>query len=112
MKPIGSKLLMNEDGYTLFYCPACETPHALAVKGPQAWGWNGNGDSPTFTPSVLVTHDAKPDASEEFKEWRTERRCHSFITDGRIQFLSDCTHALAGHTVDLPGYPVNRWGAQ
>jgi hypothetical protein len=29
-------------------------------------------------------------------------RCHSFVTDGRIQFLSDSTHALAGQTVDLP----------
>lgn len=28
--------------------------------------------------------------------------CHSFIRDGRIEFLSDCTHALAGQTVDLP----------
>jgi len=43
----------------------------------------------------------KAQASEEFKEWRTERICHSFITDGKIQFLSDCTHHLAGQTVDL-----------
>jgi len=28
--------------------------------------------------------------------------CHSFVTDGRIQFLGDCTHNLAGQTVDLP----------
>jgi len=28
--------------------------------------------------------------------------CHSYVTDGRIQFLADCTHALAGLTVDLP----------
>ena len=28
--------------------------------------------------------------------------CHSFVTDGRIQFLGDCTHDLAGHTVELP----------
>jgi hypothetical protein len=28
--------------------------------------------------------------------------CHSFVTDGRIQFLEDCTHELAGQTVDLP----------
>lgn len=104
MKPVGSKLSMSDDGYTLFRCPACGTAHALAVKGPQAWGWNGDGDRPTFTPSVLVTHEAKPGASEEFKEWRTERRCHSFITDGRIQFLSDCTHELAGQTVDLPNW--------
>jgi hypothetical protein len=28
--------------------------------------------------------------------------CHSFVIDGRIQFLSDSTHVLAGQTVDLP----------
>jgi len=28
--------------------------------------------------------------------------CYSYITDGRIQFLSDCTHELANQTVDLP----------
>jgi hypothetical protein len=27
--------------------------------------------------------------------------CHSFIKDGMIQFLDDCTHALAGQTVPL-----------
>ena len=32
--------------------------------------------------------------------------CHTFVTDGRIQFLGDCTHALAGQTVDLPDWPV------
>ena len=30
--------------------------------------------------------------------------CHSFIRDGRIQFLGDCTHHLAGQTVDLPDF--------
>jgi hypothetical protein len=31
--------------------------------------------------------------------------CHSFVTDGRIQYLGDCTHAMAGQTVDLPDIP-------
>lgn len=105
MRRIGSKLLMNDGtGYTLFHCPACGTQHALTVMGLQAWGWNGDGDRPTFTPSLLVTHKAVPGAADEFKEWRTERRCHSFITDGQIQFLSDCTHALAGQTVPIPDW--------
>lgn len=29
-------------------------------------------------------------------------QCHSFVTDGKIQFLSDCSHAKAGMTIDLP----------
>ena len=28
--------------------------------------------------------------------------CHSFVRNGRIEFLGDCTHGLAGKTVDLP----------
>jgi hypothetical protein len=29
-------------------------------------------------------------------------RCHLFVRDGKIQFLPDCHHALAGQVVDLP----------
>ena len=61
--------------------------------GPR-WGFNGNVDAPTFTPSVLVRYS-----------WSDGPRvCHSFVTDGRIQFLGDCTHNLAGQTVDLPDW--------
>lgn len=47
-------------------------------------------EKPTFYPSLLllVTDPAK--------------RCHSFVTDGKIQFLPDCGHALAGQTLELP----------
>ncbi len=88
----------------MFICPGCAFPHVLnvgAVKRPH-WDWNGDVERPTIKPSIQVTLPANPDASEEFKEWRKERRCHSFVTDGRIQFLVDSTHALAGQTVDLP----------
>lgn len=87
----------------IFRCPGCKTAHTVNTN-PGGWGFSGSVEAPTFTPSVLVTHPAHPDATEEFKEWRTERRCHSFVTDGRIQFLSDCTHELAGQTVDLPDW--------
>lgn len=87
-----------------FFCPGCNSAHTINTN-PGGWGFNGNVDLPTFTPSVLVTHPANPEASEEFREWRTERRCHSFVTDGRIQFLGDCTHALVGQTVPLADFP-------
>lgn len=57
------------------------------------WTFNGDFEHPTFSPSILVNDDrAAPDLP----------RCHSFVRDGRIQFLGDCTHALAGKTVELP----------
>lgn len=31
--------------------------------------------------------------------------CHCFIVAGQWQFLGDCTHELAGQTVDLPLLP-------
>lgn len=86
-----------------YRCQGCNSVHGVKVTGTgEVWGWNGDAEKPTFTPSVLVTYPANPDADESCKEWRTERRCHTFITDGRVQFLSDCTHELAGQTLDLP----------
>jgi hypothetical protein len=57
------------------------------------WGWNGSLSKPTFTPSILVR-------GQEFGS--KAPRCHSFVTDGKIQFLNDCSHPLAGQTVELP----------
>jgi hypothetical protein len=96
-----------------YWCQGCESLHQVWVKGGPPgsnWGWNGDVDRPTFTPSVLVTYPANPDADEEFKEWRTARCCHTFITDGMVQFLGDCTHALAGKTEPLPDLPAHLRG--
>lgn len=113
MSALGSKLRQADGGMVLFWCPGCRSAHQIRVDaafGP-AWGFNGNGDAPTFTPSVLV--QGKQRLSEDeyrrvMKGETIETRplvCHSFVTDGRIQFLGDCTHALAGQTVDLPEWP-------
>lgn len=56
--------------------------------------------SPTFEPSILVTCRWMASDSE-----MKDDVCHSFVRDGRIQFLGDCTHELAGKTVDLPDWP-------
>lgn len=34
-------------------------------------------------------------------DWKCQV-CHSFVTDGKIQFLGDCTHNLVGQIVELP----------
>lgn len=94
-------------------CPGCKELHRVRV-GPAAtpsWAYNGNPDAPTFSPSVLVRHShwVPPVTGENLAEFKrspwTQTKvddvCHSFVTDGRIQFLSDCTHALAGQTVEL-----------
>jgi hypothetical protein len=66
-------------------------------KGTRAgtgnWTWNGDTERPTLKPSIL-TH-------AEFGEARETKVCHSYVNDGRIQFLSDCTHEYRDQTVDL-----------
>lgn len=101
-----------------FFCPGCNTMHSVTTS-PGGWGWNESLEKPTFTPSVLVRsghyaeNKAPGDCWCDF-ETRTGLKtnftcsvCHSFVTDGRIQFLTDCTHALAGQTVDLPPWPYD-----
>jgi hypothetical protein len=106
MGALSGKLRDLEGNGLMFMCPGCNDRHSIYHgdgPGPR-WAWNGNAEKPTFTPSVLVTREAVPNAPDDMAEWRTERRCHSFVTDGQIQFLSDCTHHLAGQTVDLPNW--------
>ena len=85
-----------EGNRLLFWCPGCNGAHMINVS-PGRWGFNGNFERPTFTPSILVRYDG-PDAGVDDAPPAV---CHSFVTDGQIQFLGDCTHALAGQTVAL-----------
>jgi hypothetical protein len=81
--------------WIVFHCPGCEGGHSIPVTGQRGWRWNGSLESPTVTPSILVNRGSTN---------LTVPVCHSYVTDGRIQFLGDCTHALAGKTVDLPDW--------
>lgn len=110
-----SKLNVENLSHVGFFCPGCnEFHHVSLVQGdPASWHWNGSVDKPTLSPSVLVRSGHHiPNHGDEC--WCTyEKRygkeppfkcyvCHSFVREGQIEFLSDCTHALAGKTVDLP----------
>ena len=103
MAALGTKLRRLEGGRMAFWCPGCFRAHQITVchdlfpDGP-CWGFDGDFERPSFTPSIMMngpgpTHS--PDAPV----------CHSYVTKGRILFLQDCTHELAGQTVDLPDWP-------
>jgi hypothetical protein len=62
------------------------------AQGP-CWTFNGDQHNPTVQPSILVDKD------------RPERRCHLFIENGNIRYLSDCHHALRGKTVPMEAWP-------
>lgn len=115
MAKLSNVLRSVAGGCVGFWCPGCDEAHVIRVDGPSAWGFDGNVGAPTFSPSVLVTGvKMTPEAdamiargeSPEGGSYPTvPQRCHSFVRAGRIEFLSDCTHALAGQTVPLPAWP-------
>lgn len=93
--------ILNAPGHFTFWCPGCEEYHQI----DDSWEFNGDLDKPTFSPSYLTWLDPNPNANTERKpmweKFRLGFRCHSFIRNGRIEYQSDCTHALAGQTVDM-----------
>lgn len=102
---------VESDGVThrgwAIFCPACRCGHMF----DQRWSFNGDEEAPTFRASMLVKSEhghppVTPENLEEYKRapWpqtKVQKVCHSFVTDGKIEFLGDCTHALAGQTVPL-----------
>lgn len=90
------------------WCPACDRAHRFEILGEDGshpdrprgdhWTWDGNLESPTFSPSLLVHAGGD------------QPRCHSFLRAGRWEFLTDSTHALAGQTV--PMVPLPDWLAR
>lgn len=80
-----------------FYCPGCEHVHVFFTVGPTTWAFDGNKESPTFSPSLLNTSPDNPDLKQ--------RRCHLNLTGGKLQYHGDCSHGLAGKLVDLPDWP-------
>jgi len=86
-----------------FVCPGCAEHHYLPVTGQRKWGFNGDLVKPTLTPSILCRYHAFNETTDAYD--KLESVCHSFVTDGQIQFLGDCSHALKGQTVPLPELP-------
>lgn len=78
----------NTSGEIFFFCPACEYAHKIN----DTWEWNKDLVKPTFSPSILVTG---------------MKRCHSYVRDGKIEYLSDCDHTFAGKTVELEPFGDN-----
>lgn len=112
-------LRVLQGGRIAFWCPGCEELHQVRVRPAPSpsWDFNGDYDRPTFSPSILVrTGHYVPGHKAGDNCWCTFcaedkadgnppgfscKQCHSFVRDGHIQFLGDCSHALAGKTVKL-----------
>jgi hypothetical protein len=95
---------VNDHGVTytalMFVCPGCASTgssgvHLLPVNSPHkqpSWEWDGNFEAPTLSPSILT-------------RGANESICHSFLRGGVFEFLGDCTHTMAGTSVQLPPLP-------
>jgi hypothetical protein len=107
------------NGFVAIQCPGCGYKHYMNIEaeGRPKWSFNGSLEEPTISPSIFVKSvkcenftdadwveydkvyaEVRDQILEhpKYKHW-----CHSFVNAGRIQFLNDCTHALAGQTLDL-----------
>lgn len=99
-----------------FRCPGCDEAHVISIA-PGRWTWNGNCGAPTFFPSILARSGHYAGGWSKEACWCTYNAehaddpagftcgiCHSYVTDGKIQFLTDSTHALSGQTVEIPNW--------
>lgn len=105
-----------------FHCEGCGSAHGVFTQQGEGdkvpiWEWNGSLNSPTFTPSIMVKHPhSSPENNilhnkfyKKYRRYPTLKElpydrlsvCHSFVTNGGIRFLEDCTHHLKGQTVKL-----------
>jgi len=83
----------DEETLLVFWCPGCEYLHQVRIEGPgDNWHWDGDTENPTLKPSVHTMPGS-------------EAECHAFVRDGKIEFLLDSHHELAGETVELPELP-------
>ena len=88
---IRTEVVAGNRFYYWFHCPGCDVPHSF----DQSWEFNGNHDTPTFSPSLLL------------KESPAHLRCHLFVINGDISYLDDCTHSFAGKRIPIPEWPYD-----
>jgi hypothetical protein len=126
------------------WCPGCNITHNITTPHPDAtappspdrlWDFDGNEESPTFSPSLLVHHSVHlcpPDYVHEEEcaaypncghighgigpngEMMKRKpciaspnygNCHSFIRNGVWEFLGDSAHKLAGQHIPMVPIP-------
>lgn len=120
MARLSSILRSIQGNQVAFWCPGCDEAHAIQ-HGENGWTWDGNVETPTFSPSILIRgghyvdgkHPCWCDYNREHPDDQVKFGCgvcHSFVKDGQIQFLGDCTHSLAGQTVPIPPWPHGAGG--
>lgn len=88
---LSPKLWQIGEAYLHFYCPGCLCLHEARIDGkPGAVTWTGTVMKPTFHPSIKS---------------RGKITCRLFVTGGKLQYLGECNHRLAGQTLEMVDIP-------
>ena len=87
------KVHPNDPTMYMFWDVALDRTNAFYVRDQHpSWSWNEDYECPTVSPSIRLIHTGN-------------QVDHLFIRDGKIQYLNDCTHELAGKTVNMVDFP-------
>lgn len=81
-----------EDGMMRYYCPGCNRCHTIPIAPDgteEPWDFNDNLEKPTVLPAIVI------------EDGDGTKVCQHFITDGKISYLENSKHALAGHVVEM-----------
>lgn len=85
-------------GYS-FWCPGCHTTHHITTSGGNTlWTVTNPEGEPTVQPSILIR---LPLPLRKGSRELVNFVCHSFVRNGQIEFLGDCSHHLKGQVVPL-----------
>jgi hypothetical protein len=94
-----AKIKINENIYEgkkehhtqyFYMCKGCGHEHCFALKSEGGHhNFNMDLENPTVSPSLV-------------QNFTPGKMCHSFIKNGKIQYLNDCYHKLKGQTIELP----------
>lgn len=107
---------LNKTGRVAYYCPGCKTLVYLNVDndGRPRWMFDGNFDKPTITPSVLQKVGPWGECHDVPERIGKVDICHTFVRNGQIEYLGDCTHELAGKNIPMVEIPerylTEGWG--
>lgn len=96
------KVLETKD-YWIIRCRICGRHYIPKAQIPnKTWHFNGDCQSPTFTPSI--NECCNPPGHKDYRPDVKTTRCHFIVTDGKIAYCGDCTHSLAGQTLELEDF--------
>lgn len=98
---MSNRRVVENSAYWIINSPATDK---ILIPKDKGWTFNGDFERPTFSPSVLERKHPR-----DGHEWIN----HVFIRDGMIEYLPDCTHEMAGSTVEIPAWTDDQaemWG--